>query len=130
MIGSTFHETLEYTQRQKIDSHEDRPLSGRIEYLQDAAAPKVLEEAGGKDEIRWDVGGDATMAVDRTRSDAERIITAYHRVVLPRIQPVQSSSGSIGHRTASPSRSSGTSTRSPTTAGSWTPRPASRSPAS
>jgi PD-(D/E)XK nuclease superfamily len=88
VIGSTFHESLEHNYLQKIESHEDLPLSEVIEYLQDAAVPKVLEEAGGADEIRWDVGGDTTLAVDRMRSDSERITSAYHQTVLPRIQPV------------------------------------------
>lgn len=88
VIGSFFHETLEHNYVQKIDSHEDLPLSEVIEYLGDAAVPKVLDEAGGKDEVRWDVKGDTAMALDRARSDAERITTAYHHSVTPRIQPV------------------------------------------
>jgi hypothetical protein len=87
VIGSMFHETLEHNYVQKIESHEDLPLSTVVEYLGDAAVPKVLEEAGGKDEVRWDTEGDTTMAVDRARSDAERILSAYHTSVLPRIQP-------------------------------------------
>lgn len=87
VIGSFFHETMEWNYRQKIESHEDRPLSEVVEYLGDAAVPKVLDEAGGADEIRWDVGGDTALAVDRARSDAERITSAYHASVLPRIQP-------------------------------------------
>ena len=47
VIGSMFHETLEWNYQQKIESHEDRPLSEVVEYLEDAAVPKVLEEAGG-----------------------------------------------------------------------------------
>lgn len=88
VIGSVFHEALEFNYRDKIDTHEDKPLSEVIEYLGDAAVPKVLEESGGKDEIRWDTEGDTTMAVDRARSDAERITSAYHTAVVPRIQPV------------------------------------------
>jgi len=88
VIGSMFHETLEWNYQQKIESHEDRPLSEVVEYLGDAAVPKVLEEAGGASEVKWDVGGDVALAVDRARSDAERITTAYHHSVLPRVQPV------------------------------------------
>ena len=89
VIGSVFHETLEWNYKQKVSSYEDKPLSEVIQYLQDAAVPKVLDEAGGKDEIRWDVEGDTTMAVDRARSDSERITSAYHTVVTPRIQPAK-----------------------------------------
>lgn len=88
VIGSIFHETLEWNYTQKIRSHVDRPLSEVVEYLGDAAVPKVIEEAGGKDEIRWDVGGDTTLALDRARDDALRMTGAYHATVLPRIQPV------------------------------------------
>ena len=34
------------------------------------------------------MGGDTTLALDRARSDAQRMTGAYHTVVLPRIQPV------------------------------------------
>ena len=88
VIGSAFHGTLEFNYKQKITSHEDRPLSEIIEYLQDAAVPKALDEAGGEDEVRWDDESDATGGVARARSDAERISSAYHQVVVPRIQPV------------------------------------------
>ena len=88
IIGSSFHEGLEMNYAQKIDSHEDRPLSEVIQFLEDDAVPRVIENAGGKDEIRWDTAGDTTMAVDRVRSESSRILTAYHTVVVPRIQPV------------------------------------------
>lgn len=82
VVGSFFHETLDFNYQQKIASHQDLPLSQMIEYLHDAAIPKVLEEEGGVDTIRWDT----TPAV--AQSDAERITSAYAHVVMPRIQPV------------------------------------------
>jgi CRISPR/Cas system-associated exonuclease Cas4 (RecB family) len=88
VIGSMFHETLEFNYSQKIESHEDKPLSEIIEYLQDAAVPKVLDEAGGEGEIRWDHEADTATGVARARSDAERISSAYHTAVVPRIQPI------------------------------------------
>jgi hypothetical protein len=82
VIGSFFHETLDWNYSQKIASHVDRPYSEAVQYLQDEAVPKVLEEEGGEDEIVWDTG------LDPARKDAERIMSAYYRGVVPRIQPV------------------------------------------
>jgi hypothetical protein len=82
VVGSFFHETLDYNYKQKIASHADLPLSEIVTYLQDAAVPKVLEENGGIEEIRWD------SSLDTARSDAERITAAYGKTVMPRIQPI------------------------------------------
>jgi PD-(D/E)XK nuclease superfamily len=82
IVGSFFHEPLEWNYKQKIASHADLPLSEIVTYLQDAAVPKVLEEEGGVDNIRWDTN------LDTARADAERILSAYAHVVMPRIQPV------------------------------------------
>jgi PD-(D/E)XK nuclease superfamily len=82
VVGSFFHEALDHNYKQKIASHEDLPLSEIVTYLNDAAVPKVLEEEGGVENIRWDTG------LDTARSDAERVTSAYAHVVMPRIQPV------------------------------------------
>jgi hypothetical protein len=82
VIGSFFHETLEWNYRQKIDSHRDQPLSDAVQYLNDVAIPQVVEENGGPDWISWDT------TFDDARSDAQRITGAYYRQVVPRIQPV------------------------------------------
>ena len=87
VIGSFMHRALEFNYRQKIESWEDKPLSEVIEYLEDAAVPKVMEEAGGAGEVRWDYETDPTKALDHARSDAVRITSAYHHTVVPRIQP-------------------------------------------
>jgi RecB family exonuclease len=82
VIGSFFHETLEWNYRDKIESHIDKPLSDAVQYLQDEAVPKVIEEEGGVDNILWDSD------LDTARSDSERIMSAYYKAVVPRIQPV------------------------------------------
>ena len=82
VIGSMFHETIEWKYRSKIDSHVDAPLSDAVQYLQDVAVPTVLESEGGADNIAWDSD------LDAARSDAERITSAYYQTVVPRIQPV------------------------------------------
>jgi hypothetical protein len=87
VIGSMFHETLEYNYSQKIESHEDRPLTEVIQYLQDEAVPKVLLEQGGADEIAWD-SQDPVKGVALARTDSERITAAYHNTVVPRLQPI------------------------------------------
>jgi len=82
VVGSFFHETLDFNYKQKVTSHEDRPLSVLTEFFYDQAVPAVLEENGGVEEIRWDT------SLDTARSDAHRILTAYSHVVMPRIQPI------------------------------------------
>ena len=86
VLGNVFHDTLNYNYAQKIASQEDRPLSELIEYLQDESVPKVLDKAGGLNEVRWD--GQPEASLDAVRSDSARITSAYHRQVLPRMQPV------------------------------------------
>jgi len=87
VIGSAFHEGVEFNYAQKIESHVDRPTAEVVEYLQDVGIPKVLEEQGGADEISWD-SGDAVKGVDTMRLDAERILIRYHEDVVPRLQPL------------------------------------------
>ena len=83
VLGSFFHETLEWNYRTKIKSHVDQPLDDALQYFHDVAVPKVIEENGGIDNIAWD---DPTKP-EACVSDAERVTTAYYRHVVPRIQP-------------------------------------------
>ena len=53
-----------------------------LQYMQDVAVPKVIEQEGGVDNILWDTD------LDSARADSERIMSAYYRTVVPRIQPV------------------------------------------
>jgi PD-(D/E)XK nuclease superfamily len=87
VVGSAFHEGLEFNYAQKISTHVDRPLDEVVEYLQDEAVPKVIEEAGGAEEIAWDVG-DYHKGVQTLRKDSERMLVRYHSDVVPRIQPL------------------------------------------
>jgi hypothetical protein len=87
VIGSMFHEALEFNYEQKIESHTDRPVAEVIQYLQDEAVPKVLEENGGAEEIAWD-SQDPAKGVALARTDSERILSAYHKEVVTRIQPI------------------------------------------
>jgi hypothetical protein len=82
VIGSFFHETLNWNYATKVASHTDQPLSDAVQYLQDVAVPQVIEAEGGLDNILWDSD------LDTARTDAERITSAYYRTVVPRIQPV------------------------------------------
>jgi RecB family exonuclease len=87
VIGSMFHEAIGWNYGQKIESHVDRPVAEVVEYLQDEAVPKVLEEEGGADEIAWD-STDAAKGVEVARRDSERMTVRYHEAVVPRIQPI------------------------------------------
>ena len=82
-VGSSFHETMEWNYAQKIESHTDYPLTDALQYLHDAAIPKVLEESGGTEEIVWDSDE------EKARADLNRITQAYYSRVVPRIQPVK-----------------------------------------
>jgi PD-(D/E)XK nuclease superfamily len=82
VVGSFFHEALDFNYKQKIESHQDLPLSEVVQFLGDVAVPKVLEEEGGANWIRWDTD------LNTAHKDAERITAAYGHVVMPRIQPV------------------------------------------
>jgi hypothetical protein len=82
VVGSFFHDTLNFNYTQKVSSHTDRPINEVVQYLQDEVVPKVIEEEGGEDNIRWDSG------LPTARSDAERILAAYYFSVVPRIQPI------------------------------------------
>lgn len=84
VIGSFMHETLQWNYEQKIASHVDQPVLDALAYLHDVAVPKVIEEEGGEDNIKWDDGS----GLDSARREGDRITSAYYRTVVPRIQPV------------------------------------------
>lgn len=84
VIGSFMHETLEWNYLQKIESHVDQPVLDALQYLHDVAVPKVIEEEGGADNVKWDAGSD----LDTARREGDRITSAYYRSVVPRIQPI------------------------------------------
>jgi PD-(D/E)XK nuclease superfamily len=82
VIGSFFHETLDWNYKTKIESHIDQPLADAIQYLGDVAVPSVLEQEGGEENILWDTD------LNTAHADSERVMTAYYKTVVPRIQPV------------------------------------------
>lgn len=84
-IGSAFHDALRHNYEQKVSSYEDLPLSEVVEFLQDEAWPAAVEDDGGVEEIRWDDG----LSPDDHRRDAERMTSAYYKLVVPRVQPIQ-----------------------------------------
>ena len=59
------------------------PILDALQYLGDVAIPKVIEESGGEDWIKWDDGSDR----DAAHQTAERVTSAYYTTVVPRIQP-------------------------------------------
>lgn len=88
VVGSFFHETMEWNYKKKVWAREDQPLSEMVTYLQDEAVPSVLNGAGGIDEVRWD-SQDKWKSLDKARGDAQRITSTYYNRVLPRIQPTE-----------------------------------------
>lgn len=88
VIGSFMHETLQWNYEQKIESHTDQPVLDALAYLHDVAVPKVIEEEGGEDNIKWDEGS----GLDSAQREGDRITSAYYRTVVPRIQPISTES--------------------------------------
>jgi hypothetical protein len=82
-LGSAVHDALAFTHSAKITSHEDKPVKEVVEYYNDHAWPQAVEKDGGVEEIRWD------NKPNQVRQDGERVTSAYHTVVSPRIQPVK-----------------------------------------
>jgi hypothetical protein len=82
VLGSAFHDALAFNHEQKIDTHEDKPVKEVVEFYNDAAWPRAIEDDGGEDEIRWD------NTPESVRKDGERVTSAYHSIVSPRIQPI------------------------------------------
>jgi hypothetical protein len=87
IVGSIFHDALEWNYQAKIESHEDQPLADLVQYLGDVSVPKVIDENGGPDEIAWD-HPDPVVGVEAAHQDSERILSAYRRRITERIQPV------------------------------------------
>lgn len=81
-LGKAFHSAMAYTHEQKITSFHDLPVAEVVEYFHDKAFPEAIEMDGGVEEIRWD------KKPDEVRRDGERMTSAYHLSVSPRIQPL------------------------------------------
>lgn len=100
-IGNFFHETMQFNYSQKTWSRTDRPLSEMLTFLQDEAVPRVLEAAGGVNEISWDLE-DKWKALERARADSNRILSNYHAQVLPLVQPFETEQRLEWHITGVP----------------------------
>lgn len=87
IVGSIVHAALEWNYEQKIESHQDYAIADVIQYLDDEASVRVVEERGGVEEVEWDTP-DYVSAFDAAREDARRVTSAYYRAVVPRIQPI------------------------------------------
>jgi len=83
VMGSAVHDALAFTHRQKIETHQDLPVPEVVEFFNDLAWPKAVEDDGGEGEIRWDGKPDSV------RADGARVTGAYHSIVSPRIQPLR-----------------------------------------
>jgi CRISPR/Cas system-associated exonuclease Cas4 (RecB family) len=81
-LGKAVHNAVGFSHQQKIKSHVDLPVSEVVEYFHDKAWNEAVAKDGGVDEIRWD------KKPEEVRRDGERVTSAYHRSVSPRIQPL------------------------------------------
>lgn len=88
IFGSTFHRAAEHNFRQKIDSHEDRPVEEMREVTGDSFN-SVVEETKGKEEIRWhDDKPEKIQAGVITAMVGTESVPGYHQVLAPTVQPV------------------------------------------
>ncbi|HBR33665.1 MAG TPA: hypothetical protein DD734_03460 [Firmicutes bacterium] len=75
--GKAVHRGLEYNYRQKIETHEDLPLSDVLEVASDAFDSMLAY-------VQWDSEEDPGQFKDQT----VELISFYHQLVAPTIQPV------------------------------------------
>lgn len=83
VLGTAVHKAVVFSHEQKITSHEDLPVPVVVEYFHDEAWPKAVERDGGESEISWET------KPDEARRDGERVASAYHKSVSPRVQPLK-----------------------------------------
>jgi hypothetical protein len=83
-VGKAVHSATGFSHTQKIQSHEDLPVTEVLQYYHDVAWPEAIEQDGGVEEIRWDEDSKP----EDVRNDGQRMTQAYHLTVSPRIQPL------------------------------------------
>lgn len=84
VVGSAFHQALEFNYGQKIVSHEDVPVSELLEFYGDVAWPMALDKQGGADHVVWNEGE----RQDAARERGKGMTALYRTEVAPRIQPL------------------------------------------
>jgi len=85
VTGTAVHAALERNFGQKIDSHEDLPAAELLEWFDDVGWPTVLdlEQAKSGFDVQWDSGS----GPDRAHGRGRKMLSQYHGLVAPRIQP-------------------------------------------
>lgn len=81
LIGGADHATWEHNFQQKIDTHQDLPVSD-LEIVFAEAFDRRVDEAGGPDEVVWDTGGDGA-----AKDKGVQLVRAYASTAAT-VQPV------------------------------------------
>lgn len=82
-MGTATHGAVEFNYRQKIETHEDKPLKEVLDYFHDVSVPKAVDRDGGVDAIVWD-----GKSPDDIHATGDKMIRVYHENVVSRVQPV------------------------------------------
>lgn len=79
--GTADHSALEHNWRQKIDSHEDLPVT-EVQEAFAAHLDEVVEQSGGESEVVWD-----GKKPGEIKDAGVQLVSAYHSAVSPTVQP-------------------------------------------
>lgn len=84
VLGTAFHAAMELNMQQKIQSHEDMPLTEVVDWFDDSGFAAVVESEQEKteQEIIWDT------SFDEAKTRGRLMVGQYHREVSPRLQPI------------------------------------------
>ena len=82
LAGRADHKAIEVSMAQKIETHEDLPVSDVREAFV-GSLEEAVDQAGGINEVDLE-GAD----YDKIRREGQDIVAGYHRNVSPRVQPI------------------------------------------
>jgi len=83
-LGTAFHSAMELNMRQKIETHEDLPITQVVEWFDDLGFLETVENEQTKTghEIIWDT------SFEEAKTRGRLMVGEYHRTVSPRLQPL------------------------------------------
>jgi PD-(D/E)XK nuclease superfamily len=84
VLGSAFHNTVEFNWRQKVTSFQDLPVAELETYYGDVGWPQSVEDHGKNGDIVWDDG-----KPDALRSKGAEMLKIYQEQAAPAVQPVE-----------------------------------------
>ena len=84
VMGTAVHLGIERNFAQKIETHEDLPIAGLLEWYSDEGFVSAVfsDELRSGQEVLWDTGP------EQARARGRQILSEYHLHVAPRVQPL------------------------------------------